>query len=60
VPTTSPARAPRRDATENREAILAAAKTVLNRDPKAPLEAIAIEAGLTRTSPIATTCFANS
>jgi AcrR family transcriptional regulator len=50
VPTTSPARAPRRDATENREAILAAAKTVLNRDPKAPLEAIAIEAGLSRRS----------
>lgn len=48
-PTPSP-RAPRRDATENREAILAAAKVVLNRDPKAPLEAIAVAAGLSRRS----------
>jgi AcrR family transcriptional regulator len=47
--TTSP-RAPRRDATENREAILAAAKVVLNRDPKAPLEAIAAASGLSRRS----------
>ncbi|TXN28640.1 TetR/AcrR family transcriptional regulator [Lacisediminihabitans profunda] len=48
--TTPSARAPRRDATENREAILAAAKIVLNRDPKAPLEAIAAASGLSRRS----------
>ncbi|HAM27792.1 MAG TPA: TetR family transcriptional regulator [Microbacteriaceae bacterium] len=47
--TTSP-RAPRRDAAENREALLAAARVVLNRDPNAPLEAIAAEAGLSRRS----------
>ena len=41
-------RAPRRDATENREALLRAAKTVLNREPDASLDAIAAEAGLTR------------
>ena len=41
-------RAPRRDATENRAALLAAARVVLNRDPDAGLDAIAAEAGLTR------------
>jgi AcrR family transcriptional regulator len=45
---TTPARAPRRDATENRAALLAAARVVLNRDPDAGLDAIAAEAGLTR------------
>ena len=45
---TAPARAPRRDATENRAALLAAARVVLNRDPDAGLDAIAAEAGLTR------------
>ncbi|HEY0258922.1 MAG TPA: TetR/AcrR family transcriptional regulator [Lacisediminihabitans sp.] len=48
--TTSPSRAPRRDAAENRAALLSAAKVVLNRDPSAPLEAIAAEAGLSRRS----------
>lgn len=43
-------RAPRRDATENRTALLAAAATTLNRDPLASLEAIAAEAGLSRRS----------
>jgi AcrR family transcriptional regulator len=42
------ARAPRRDATENRAALLQAARVVLNRDPDAGLDAIAVEAGLTR------------
>jgi len=41
-------RTPRRDAIENRAAILAAARVVLNSDPEAGLEAIAAEAGLTR------------
>lgn len=41
-------RAPRRDAAENRVALLAAARVVLNRDPDAGLDAIAAEAGLTR------------
>jgi AcrR family transcriptional regulator len=41
-------RARRRDAAENRAAILAAAATVLNQDPSATLEAIATEAGLSR------------
>lgn len=46
---TSPApRAPRRDATENRAALIEAARVVLNRDPDAGLDAIAVEAGLTR------------
>ncbi len=44
---TSP-RAPRRDATENRAALLQAARVVLNRDMDAGLDAIAAEAGLTR------------
>jgi AcrR family transcriptional regulator len=49
--TTSPTtRAPRRDATENRAALLAAARVVLNRDPDTGLDAIAAEAGLTRRS----------
>src|SRR4051812_44793867 len=39
---------PRRDAVENRAALLAAARVVLNRDPDASLEAIAAEAGLSR------------
>jgi AcrR family transcriptional regulator len=41
-------RAPRRDAAENRAAILAAAKTVLSRDPEAPLDEIVAAAGLSR------------
>lgn len=48
--TNSITRAPRRDATENREALIAAARLVLNRDPTASLEAIAAEAGLSRRS----------
>ncbi len=43
-------RLPRRDATENRAALLDAARVVLNRDPDAGLDAIAVEAGLTRRS----------
>ncbi|MEK6310600.1 MAG: TetR/AcrR family transcriptional regulator [Curtobacterium sp.] len=42
------ARAPRRDATENRAALLEAAKTELQRDPDASLETIAAAAGLSR------------
>jgi len=41
-------RARRRDAAENRDAILAAAAIALNRDPDSTLEAIAAEAGLSR------------
>jgi len=41
-------RAPRRDATENRAALLAAARTVLKRDPEGSLDEIAREAGLSR------------
>jgi len=41
-------RAPRRDATENRAALIAAAKVVLNTNPDASLESIAAEAGLSR------------
>jgi AcrR family transcriptional regulator len=41
-------RAPRRDAAENREALLDAARVVLNRDPDASLDRIAAEAGLSR------------
>jgi AcrR family transcriptional regulator len=44
----STARAPRRDSTENRAALLAAARLVLNQHPDASLEAIAAEAGLSR------------
>jgi AcrR family transcriptional regulator len=48
--TTSPLRAPRRDAAENRESLLSAARIVFNRDPSASLEAVATEAGLSRRS----------
>lgn len=41
-------RALRRDAAENREAILAAATTVLRADPEASLDAVAAAAGLSR------------
>lgn len=41
-------RTPRRDSTENRAALILAAKTVLNQDPDATLETIAAEAGLSR------------
>lgn len=50
MPTTPAPRAPRRDAAANREALVAAAVTLLNRDPAVPLEAIAAEAGLSRRS----------
>jgi AcrR family transcriptional regulator len=40
----------RRDAVENRTALLSAARVVLNRDPDASLEAIAAHAGLSRRS----------
>ncbi len=43
-------RSPRRDSTENRESLLSAARVVFNRDPSAPLEAVAAEAGLSRRS----------
>jgi AcrR family transcriptional regulator len=45
---TSAPRPLRRDAADNRAALLAAARVVLNRDPDAPLEAIAAQAGLSR------------
>jgi AcrR family transcriptional regulator len=50
VVTTSvpPVRAPRRDATANRAALVEAAKTLLQRDQDASLEAIAAAAGLSR------------
>jgi AcrR family transcriptional regulator len=48
--TSTPPRAPRRDAADNRAALLAAARVVLNRDPDASLDIIAAEAGLTRRS----------
>jgi AcrR family transcriptional regulator len=49
--TTRPApRQPRRDAAENREALIAAARAALNRDPGASLESIAKAAGLSRRS----------
>src|SRR4051812_13736808 len=41
-------RAPRRDAASNREALLDAARAILNRDPEASLDTIATAAGLTR------------
>jgi AcrR family transcriptional regulator len=41
-------RAPRRDAAENREALLDAARRILNEDPEASLDAIAAGAGLSR------------
>jgi len=46
--TTMTARTPRRDATQNRAALIDAARVVLNQDPDASLEAIAAEAGLSR------------
>jgi AcrR family transcriptional regulator len=50
MPSTTPpqTRAPRRDATENREAILVAAAAALNEDIDASLETIATRAGLSR------------
>jgi AcrR family transcriptional regulator len=48
MPATTRLRAPRKDAAENREALIMAAATLLNRDPSASLEAIATEAGLSR------------
>ena len=42
------ARAPRKDAAENRQALLDAARLLLNRDPNSSLEAIATHAGLSR------------
>ncbi|CAN5157850.1 hypothetical protein BH11ACT4_BH11ACT4_07130 [soil metagenome] len=45
---TTTARPTRRDATENRAALLAAARAELNRDPDASLEVIAARAGLSR------------
>ncbi|MEA9984053.1 MULTISPECIES: TetR/AcrR family transcriptional regulator [Subtercola] len=46
----SASRAPRRDATENRQALLDSARLLLNRDPDTSLEAIAAGAGLSRRS----------
>ncbi len=46
--TDQPARAPRRDAAENRAALIEAARTVLQGDPDASLETIATAAGLSR------------
>lgn len=43
-------RSPRRDATENRDALLAAARIELNLDAEASLETIAARAGLSRRS----------
>jgi len=48
--TIPPARTPRRDATQNRAALIAAARVVLNQHPDASLESIAAEAGLSRRS----------
>ncbi len=44
------ARATRKDAVENREAILVAAAVVFRREPEASLDAVATEAGLSRRS----------
>lgn len=41
-------RAPRRDAADNRTALLTAARALLSRDPATPLDAIAAEAGLSK------------
>ncbi|PYY65830.1 MULTISPECIES: TetR/AcrR family transcriptional regulator [unclassified Curtobacterium] len=46
--TEQPSRAPRRDAAENRAALLDAAKTCLQQDPDASIETIAASAGLSR------------
>ena len=43
-------RAPRRDAAQNRESLLTAARIVFNRDPNASLETVAAQAGLSRRS----------
>jgi AcrR family transcriptional regulator len=49
VPTLTPtSRAPRKDALENRAAILEAATAVFRRDPEASIDAVAAEAGLSR------------
>ncbi|MCU1479205.1 MAG: putative TetR-family transcriptional regulator [Subtercola sp.] len=48
--TLTPSKQPRRDAAENRIAILESARLLLNRDPEASLEAIAAGAGLSRRS----------
>jgi AcrR family transcriptional regulator len=48
--TTTSTRAPRRDAAENRGALIDAARVLLNRDPSASLESIAAAAGLSRRS----------
>ena len=51
MPTSSTtARPPRKDALENREAILEAAAVVFRRDAEASLDAVAAEAGLSRRS----------
>jgi AcrR family transcriptional regulator len=47
---TTTTRAPRRDAADNREALLAAARVVFALDPEASLDAVAAEAGLSRRS----------
>jgi AcrR family transcriptional regulator len=46
--TTTPTRPPRRDAAQNRVALIDAARVVLNQNPDASLETIAAEAGLSR------------
>jgi AcrR family transcriptional regulator len=46
--TTPAARPPRRDALDNRAALIDAARAVFARDPGASLDAIAVEAGLSR------------
>jgi AcrR family transcriptional regulator len=48
VTTPSAARAPRRDYTENRAALITAARAIFNKHPEASLEAVAAEAGLSR------------
>lgn len=48
MPPSNASRAPRRDATENRVALLEAAQSALRSDPDASLETIAATAGLTR------------
>ncbi|GLJ62060.1 hypothetical protein GCM10017576_21900 [Microbacterium barkeri] len=45
---TAPPRGRRRDALENREALLEAAARLLRRDPEASIDAVAAEAGLSR------------
>jgi AcrR family transcriptional regulator len=48
--TSSASRPPRRDAVDNRAALLEAARVVFSRDPDASLDAVAAEAGLSRRS----------